>query len=310
MADSLTLIDMLLRGIAVGAMAVIGLCFLASDAARNTRVVTALFCLSIVLWLVAESETLAGILHEIRPLYSIGAYPVAGLFWLFAVVVFDDQPLTLPRWLPALVLLFFCLIRTALSDEQPSLLWAVGNVFSGLLSAHVVWIIARGWSGDLLEPRRWMRGAVLGFAGLLAVTNVALALANSVEPNRSWQMLMTGGPLGVALLALLMLSGSVLFLQPRLAVFSVSKPVAVGPDPRAEAAERTMLESLNGLMAAGGWRREGLTIGGVAQELDVPEHRLRRLINQRLDHRNFADFVNSYRIEAAKARLEIGRAHV
>ena len=61
MADSLTLIDMLLRGIAVGAMAVIGLCFLASDAARNTRVVTALFCLSIVLWLVAESETLAGI---------------------------------------------------------------------------------------------------------------------------------------------------------------------------------------------------------------------------------------------------------
>ena len=64
-----------------------------------------------------------------------------------------------------------------------------------------------------------------------------------------------------------------------------------------------MLESLNGLMAAGSWRREGLTIGGVAQELEVPEHRLRRLINQRLDHRNFADFVNSYRIEAAKARL-------
>jgi len=28
-----------------------------------------------------------------------------------------------------------------------------------------------------------------------------------------------------------------------------------------------------------------------------------RLTNQRLGHRNFADFVNSHRIEAAKARL-------
>ena len=57
------------------------------------------------------------------------------------------------------------------------------------------------------------------------------------------------------------------------------------------------------LRAADGWRQEGLTIGEVARRLDAPEHRVRRLINQRLGHRNFADYVNSFRISAAKARL-------
>ena len=56
-------------------------------------------------------------------------------------------------------------------------------------------------------------------------------------------------------------------------------------------------------MADGGWKTEGLTIGAVARALETPEHQLRRLINNRLGHRNFADFVNSRRIEAAKRRL-------
>ena len=80
-------------------------------------------------------------------------------------------------------------------------------------------------------------------------------------------------------------------------------PCRAGPDARAEAAERVMPGKLNDLMAAGAWRREGLTIGALAGELGEPEHRLRRLINRRLGHRNFADFVNGYRIEAAKPRL-------
>ena len=56
-------------------------------------------------------------------------------------------------------------------------------------------------------------------------------------------------------------------------------------------------------MVEGGWRTEGLSIGAVARDLGVPEHRLRHLINGRLGRRNFADFVNGYRISAAKAQL-------
>ena len=35
----------------------------------------------------------------------------------------------------------------------------------------------------------------------------------------------------------------------------------------------------------------------------MPEYRLRRLINGRLGHRNFNDFVNGYRLAEARLRL-------
>jgi AraC-like DNA-binding protein len=64
------------------------------------------------------------------------------------------------------------------------------------------------------------------------------------------------------------------------------------------------LEKLATLMGEGeAWRREGLTIGDLAAELGVPEHRLRPLINDHLDFRNFAAFVNAHRIDAAKRVL-------
>lgn len=74
-------------------------------------------------------------------------------------------------------------------------------------------------------------------------------------------------------------------------------------DAKLVAADRILLAKLTAFMKADGWRKDGLSIAAVAHELGTQEHRLRRLINVRLGHRNFADFVNGYRIEAAKARL-------
>lgn len=56
-------------------------------------------------------------------------------------------------------------------------------------------------------------------------------------------------------------------------------------------------------MEAGIWREEGLTIGALAARLSVPEHRLRRAINQGLGHRNFSSFINAARIKAAQEAL-------
>jgi AraC-like DNA-binding protein len=65
-----------------------------------------------------------------------------------------------------------------------------------------------------------------------------------------------------------------------------------------------MLAKLGALMDADEiWRREGLSIGALAEAVGVPEHRLRPLINGHLGFRNFAAFVNTRRIEAAKALL-------
>jgi AraC-like DNA-binding protein len=47
------------------------------------------------------------------------------------------------------------------------------------------------------------------------------------------------------------------------------------------------------------YRNEGLTIKELANIMQVQEYRLRRLINNQLDFRNFNDFLNQYRVTEA-----------
>jgi AraC-like DNA-binding protein len=51
------------------------------------------------------------------------------------------------------------------------------------------------------------------------------------------------------------------------------------------------------------YREHGLGIGDLAAKLGVPEHQLRALINKGLGYRNFAAFLNQYRLAEAKAAL-------
>lgn len=47
----------------------------------------------------------------------------------------------------------------------------------------------------------------------------------------------------------------------------------------------------------------GRPIAAPAGKLGVPKYRLRRLINQRLGHRNFSAFLNGYRLDEVMAAL-------
>ena len=56
-------------------------------------------------------------------------------------------------------------------------------------------------------------------------------------------------------------------------------------------------------MQAGLYRETGLTVAGLAKIISIPKHRLRWLINQHLGHRNISQYLNNFRIAAAKKRL-------
>lgn len=74
-------------------------------------------------------------------------------------------------------------------------------------------------------------------------------------------------------------------------------------DPRV-AVDPILLRRLDHLMTVErAYRQEGLAIGALAARLDVPEHRLRRAINEGLGYRNFNAFLNRYRIEDARLAL-------
>jgi AraC-like DNA-binding protein len=51
------------------------------------------------------------------------------------------------------------------------------------------------------------------------------------------------------------------------------------------------------------WRDEKLSIAGLAAQLGEQEYRLRRLINGQLGHRNFAAFLNGYRLAEVRSAL-------
>jgi AraC-like DNA-binding protein len=51
------------------------------------------------------------------------------------------------------------------------------------------------------------------------------------------------------------------------------------------------------------YRQEGLSIGQLALRLSLPEYQLPQLINQGLGYRNFAVFLNLYRIADTKTAL-------
>jgi len=51
------------------------------------------------------------------------------------------------------------------------------------------------------------------------------------------------------------------------------------------------------------YTQPGLTIAELAETLQVQEYRLRRIINRTMQHKNFNQFLNSYRTEDASQRL-------
>jgi AraC-like DNA-binding protein len=98
------------------------------------------------------------------------------------------------------------------------------------------------------------------------------------------------------------LAGAFVFLSPRPELFEA--PTQAPELSTGDAKDGVLLEKLQTLMRGDAvWRRGGLTIGQLAAAVGTPEHRLRRLINGRLGHRNFAEFLNARRIQAAQGEL-------
>jgi AraC-like DNA-binding protein len=174
------------------------------------------------------------------------------------------------------------------------------------LAAHTLWVAYEGRTGDLSEERRAFRMPFVVGVGAYSLVLVAAetVLAGAIAP----------APLRivhVSTIVLLALASALRLIVLRGDELLVPRP-PVGPsvpspdegrqsDAGVDAAE---LARLNALMdGKQAWRHEGLTIGRLADQMGLPEYRLRRLINKGLGHRNFAAYLNSYRIEAARVAL-------
>jgi AraC-like DNA-binding protein len=223
------------------------------------------------------------------------------LFWIWASALFDDDfeprrrhPLT---WI-ALVALGCVLILT--------LSW-IANLAYNLLALALILLGLRqalmGRGTDLIEPRRRFRLAVTIGIGVYSVAITIAELTAHValvSPPAS-----TVNALGLLVMAFVFAATRAAWLAPAIAAppsprLPSRPPSTKPPDPQ----EAALLAALRQMMAEDkAYREEGFSLTTLALRLGLPEYRLRRLINQRLGHRNFTDFINSYRLTEALAAL-------
>jgi AraC-like DNA-binding protein len=245
----------------------------------------------------------------------LSAQPV--VFWLWARATFDDD---------------FCLKRRHAAlwaavvglGFAVSLTWTSWPVLArgGVKALSVIALVAalfaavqtvKTWREDLVARRRRLRIAVLAINILFIAVVAGSGLASDPLAGSS----ATGSlASGLSLFVVAMLAGwSVLSLKATAPALQAAAAIPSADTRReAQAASRDgddrgaiapiLLRRLDHLMTVERvYRQEGLSIGALAARLDLPEYRLRQVINEALGYRNFNAFLNHYRIDDAKAAL-------
>jgi AraC-like DNA-binding protein len=299
MSDA-TFAELLLRGGAVGAQLALGIVVARSAPSHSLRLATLAFIFSSIAFVLSGVpgwRALAGPLYWPMWLVQIGG---AGWFWLFARALFEDRRL---RWRDALIpaaLTLLGLVALSLPLPGARTVWTAYNVTELALALDALVRIVRSSRGDLVEARRRLRGP---FLATIAAFSVAISVVQIGQAmGYDWPRY---GLAFAAIQAALGLAGALVLLDARTELLGAA-PALSDADPPAPVptADAPWLARLDTLMREQQlWRREGLSLSDLAGAIGLPEHRLRRLINGGLGHRNFAAFVNLHRIEAARAAL-------
>jgi AraC-like DNA-binding protein len=214
------------------------------------------------------------------------------------------------RWLPYASMVTVSALAIAINGAMA---WRAAQTAALLLAAVGVWQALAGRDADLVEGRRQFRLFLAVGIGALIVALTVLGMAENVPIRAASGSMIAAGillfALTVSLYRLRMrppiesATGPLAAPAPA-ATPSASTPTVAAPAPFVDPEETALLDRLRHLMEVERlYREEGLGIAKLANRLAIPEYRLRRLINQRLGHRNITSFVNGYRLAETTAAL-------
>lgn len=238
-------------------------------------------------------------------IFEIGSNAAPGLFWLLARAWFGDERPGWRSWgiVAGSVALMHWHAWMLWLDIEP---WILPSGIAGraaaiglaVLGLAVAW---RGRGEDLIEERRrlriWGMGAIGLYTVLVLTVEIGMrpGLLYSANSARSWLVF------GIFLLTLA--AATAIMATNRSDLFGSPQRAGAGND-KAPELDTELAAKLDAHMTGElAWREDGLTIAALAHRLGTQEYRLRRLINRQLGHRNFAAFLNSYRLDEVRAAL-------
>ena len=233
-----------------------------------------------------------------------GSALVPGSFWLFARTWFDDETrIDLPSCIIVLVPPFLLAVAHSLFARGTPFLLVAGlmmRIISFGVAIAGLWTAWRGRTGDLIETRRRLRAQLIWSVGIFVIfTNAAEIFINN---DRAPETLRMAIEMGIAVLTGT-LCGAMFGIR-QIEFFAVA-PAKPALEPKVDEPWMTALASRlqTYITTERGYRDETLTIAALAAQLGEQEYRLRRLINGQLGYRNFAAFLNGYRLAEVKAAL-------
>jgi AraC-like DNA-binding protein len=171
---------------------------------------------------------------------------------------------------------------------------------------HAIYLAIRGYRFDLLEERRQFRIAFITGLGIVVVFIVVCDILNDVLQDG----LAGGGDPYVIMasfclfvVALVFNLGSIQTSSSTLKLVTDNASVKSSPAPSGdpvESIDQRLVQAIQSAMEeAQLYREPGLTIADLAQHVGVLEYKARNTINRSMQHRNFNQFLNSYRIKEA-----------
>ncbi|MEM0899017.1 MAG: AraC family transcriptional regulator [Pseudomonadota bacterium] len=308
--STVDLIEIILRGGAASICIVMIGHLLAPRPITSAAVYGAMFALGAATYSVVALPAVLSVIGSAYIPFKVIGISSPAWFWLFVRALHDDgykfSPVDLlaPGTLSAIYLA--CEVNPEL--QATSMYVQLGLVLA--MMAHTIHIVRCCEADDLVPSRRhlsrtleWLIPIVA--AAILGVEALEIADMEMDGGAPAWARLVTACTLifvAVGLtLSLARLRESLLPLPDENRASGRLRAHASRAGH--SAADRIDLGRLRDLMEAGAYLSSGMTIGELANQMGLPEHRLRRLINGALGYRNFAAFLNDYRVTEAKHRL-------
>ncbi|MEP2987740.1 MAG: helix-turn-helix domain-containing protein [Parasphingorhabdus sp.] len=290
--------DAMLRGATVGILLLIIAIYVQRGRGISTERLGVLFCASIAAYTIVSLPVTAPVIESVRFVLVLLALFAIVFFWWFALAILqDDTEWSHLRWVPFILIALLTIARFAFPDLLDD---HKHNILHQLVAApiilHVLWLCVTERKNDLVEIRRLLRLILITLIGLFAAVVVVSELI--IGTGEVPQMIVHLQSIALFLFTISIAGWA---LQPT-DLFGNNKPLQKN-SPNLQPADQAHFDRLIGAMADGVYLKSGLTIKELAIQLNIPEHRLRRLINNELGFQNFASFLNSRRIADAKSIL-------
>jgi AraC-like DNA-binding protein len=279
-----------------------------AGSARSSQVsrYSALLAASIAAYIVDSAPGFGALDPRLRAPFHFMTLGTPAAFWIAMSAIFVDGFRL--RWYHALAWLALGGLGVVDMFRHPMSIDVARSALAVSLMLLGIWQALAGRATDLVEGRRRLR---VWYAIVTALYGVLIIASEWLWPGGlSAASVSLANAIGLmGFIFLFAVLGSLSSSEPLVPVPIQGRPAPSRPDDAPQAtplagADATQLAALRRLIDRDKVHREPeLSVASLSQKLDMPEHRLRHLINRRLGHRNFSAFINGYRLAEAEAAL-------